>query len=146
MKNWPWYLSALGAAMVWGVHYPLVDNALKRVSIVTVLLLTAIPILVFALVAHRAVADDLATLRALGWRGQLPILALALTSLAGSILLYIAIGAKNATLASVIEISYPLFVAIFAWVLFRQAHWNSAVAAGGLLVFAGVTLIIVNNR
>jgi drug/metabolite transporter (DMT)-like permease len=146
MKNWPWYLSALGAAIVWGVHYPLVDNALKRVSVVTVLLLTAIPIAIFALVAHRTVADDLATLRTLGWRGQLPILALALTSLAGSVLLYIAIGAKNATLASVIEISYPLFVAIFAWLLFRQAHWNAAVLAGGLLVFAGVTLIIVNNR
>ena len=146
MNNWPWYLSALGAAIVWGVHYPLVDNALRRVSMVTVLLLTAIPIFILALVEHRAVGDDLVTLRSLGWRDRLPILALAATSLAGSILLYIAIGAKNATLASVIEISYPLFVAIFAWVLFRQAHWNLGVAGGGLLVFAGVALIIVNNR
>lgn len=146
MNNWPWYLSALGAAIVWGVHYPLVDNALRRVSMVTILLLTAIPIFVLALAAHRAIGDDLVTLRSLGWRERLPIFALAATSLAGSILLYTAIGAKNATLASVIEISYPLFVAVFAWLLFRQAHWNFAVVAGGALVFAGVAIIIVNNR
>jgi drug/metabolite transporter (DMT)-like permease len=146
MRNWPWYLSALGAAIVWGVHYPLVDNALKRVSTITVLLLTAIPIFALALAAHRTIGEDFATLRALRWRELLPIFALALTSLAGSILLYVAISARNATLASVIEISYPLFVAIFAWVMFRQAHWNLPVVAGGLLVFAGVALIIINNR
>jgi drug/metabolite transporter (DMT)-like permease len=146
MKNWPWFLPALGAAVVWGLHYPLVDNALKRLSPATVLLITALPILALAAFMHRRVAADLFSLRQLTPGEFWPIAAIAATSLAGSLLLYAAIGAKNATLASVIEISYPLFVALFAWLLFRQIHWNAAVLVGGVLVFAGVTLIIVNSH
>lgn len=146
MKNWPWYLPALGAAIVWGLHYPLVDNALKRLSPATVLLITALPVLGFATFMYRRVAADLLSLRQMTPGEYGPIVAIAATSLAGSLLLYAAIGAKNATLASVIEISYPLFVALFAWLLFRQVHWNAAVLLGGALVFAGVTLIIVNSH
>ena len=38
-------LNALGAALIWGLHYPLVDFALKRISIYSVLLLTVLPVL-----------------------------------------------------------------------------------------------------
>jgi len=53
---------------------------------------------------------------------------------------------RNATLASLIEISYPAFVAIFAWLLFREWQLNAGVLAGAALVFAGTALIIVNSR
>jgi drug/metabolite transporter (DMT)-like permease len=53
---------------------------------------------------------------------------------------------RNATLASLIEISYPAFVAVFAWLLFREWQLNAGVLLGALLVFAGCTLIIVNSR
>jgi len=43
-----WYVAALGTAVVWGIHYPLIDFALKRVSLMTVLLLTALPVLLLA--------------------------------------------------------------------------------------------------
>jgi hypothetical protein len=38
--NIPWYLTALGAALIWGIHYPLIDFALKRVSVFTMLLVS----------------------------------------------------------------------------------------------------------
>ena len=60
-------------------------------------------------------------------------------------LLFQAISDKNATLASLIEISYPVFVALFAWLLFRQVHLNASVLVGALLVFAGVAVIVLNN-
>mgnify|MGYP006780270973 CR=1 FL=1 len=71
---------------------------------------------------------------------------IALTSLAGTVLLYMAVRGRNATLASLIEISYPAFVAVFAWLLFREWQLNSGVLLGALLVVAGSTLIIVNSR
>jgi drug/metabolite transporter (DMT)-like permease len=37
------------------------------------------------------------------------------------------------------------FVALFAWLLFREMHVNTSVIIGGLLVFAGVAMIIWNN-
>ncbi len=107
----PWYVTAIGAALVWGVHYPLVDHALKKLSLVSVLLLTALPIVVLALFFHRTLAADYAVWTTLDTGPRIRVLALALTSLLGSVLLFLSIAGKNATLASLIEISYPVFVA-----------------------------------
>jgi drug/metabolite transporter (DMT)-like permease len=143
--QFPWYIGALGAALAWGVHYPLVEHALRRISVLSVLLLTGIPVVLVALAFYREVGHDVQVMRALPWLERLPILAIGLTSLVGSVLLFLAIDSKNATLASLIEISYPVFVAFFAFVLFRENTLNPSVALGALLVFAGVSIIIVNN-
>lgn len=142
----PWYVAAFAAAVVWGLHYPLLDHALKRISLVSVLLLTAIPIVLIALVFHRQVAADLAIARTLPSTEQWGILVIALTGSAASVLLLMSISAKNATLASLIEISYPLFVALFAYALFRESALNPAVLLGAALIFSGVGIIIFNTR
>jgi len=142
----PWYVAAFAAAVVWGVHYPLLDHALKRISLVSVLLLTALPIALIAMFFHRQIAADVAIVRVLPSSEQLAIAAIALTSSAASVLLFMSIGAKNATLASLIEISYPVFVALFAYVLFRESALNTAVLLGAALIFAGVGIIIFNTR
>jgi drug/metabolite transporter (DMT)-like permease len=143
--QFPWYVTALGAALVWGIHYPLVDHALKRISPVSVLLLTALPVLLVAPFFHRAIAADYAVWSGMEAGAKGTVLALALTSLIGSVLLFLSISGKNATLASLIEISYPVFVAVFAFVLFREIQISRSVVVGGLLVFAGVATIIWNN-
>lgn len=145
MTALPWYIAAFAAAVVWGVHYPLVDHALKKLSLPGVLLLTAAPILVLALVAHRQLVADLTVLQTAAWPQRLWLLAPALTSLIGSVLLFVAIGSKNATLASLIEISYPAFVALFAWLLFKEVHLTPSALLGGVLVMSGVALIARSN-
>lgn len=142
----PWYVPAIAAAVVWGLHYPLIEHALKRVSLTTVVLLTAAPMALVALVFPARLADDWRALAALSTGERLLIGAIAFTSLAGTVLLYLAVRGRNATLASLIEISYPAFVALFAWVLFREWQLNAGVLIGAALVFAGTTLIIVNSR
>jgi drug/metabolite transporter (DMT)-like permease len=143
--QFPWYVMAIGAALVWGAHYPLVEHALKKLSLISVLLLTAIPVVLTAMFFHRTIAADYAAWRTMETVDKGMVLAPALTSLAGSVLLFLSISGKNATLASLIEISYPVFVALFAWLLFREIHVNASVIVGGMLVFAGVCLIIWNN-
>ena len=142
----PWYIPAIAAAVVWGIHYPLIEHALRRVSLTTVVLLTAAPMALIALAFPARLAADWRALSALpaGERGL--ILAIALTSLAGTVLLYLAVRGRNATLASLIEISYPAFVAIFAWLLFREWQLNAGVLLGAALVFTGTALIILNSR
>ena len=144
--NIPWYVTALGAALIWGVHYPLVDFALKRISVFSVLLLAVLPVLLLMPVFLRDVAHDLDTVRALPFRHQAMIAAIGITSLLGAVLLYISIEGKNATLASLIEITYPVFVVFFSYVMFRHVHLNASVIVGGLLVMAGAGLIIYNNQ
>lgn len=138
----PWYVAALAAAVVWGLHYPLVAHALRHLSAVGVLLLTILGIAAMALINLKAVGNDFAALRGMDARGRTLVMLLPLTSLLGSWLLYVSIGQKNATLASLIEISYPVFVALFAYVLFRETTLDALTLIGAAMVFAGVGLII----
>jgi drug/metabolite transporter (DMT)-like permease len=142
----PWYVPAIAAAVVWGLHYPLIEHALRRVSLTTVVLLTAAPMALVALAFPARLAEDWRTLGALAPGERWLIAAIAFTSLAGTVLLYLAVRGRNATLASLIEISYPAFVALFAWLLFREWQLNAGVLFGAALVFAGTALIIVNSR
>jgi drug/metabolite transporter (DMT)-like permease len=64
----------------------------------------------------------------------------------GAFLTYAAMSAKNPTLASLIEISYPLFVVLFAWLFFREMELNTMTICGGLLVIVGVMVIILWER
>ncbi|MBU1192656.1 MAG: DMT family transporter [Gammaproteobacteria bacterium] len=141
----PWYLAAIAAAVVWGIHYPLVDNALKKLSLPGVLLMTTLPVLILAPFFSRALSADMHLLLSTSWAERLLLLAPAITSLAGSVLLFAAIGSKNATLASLIEVSYPAFVALFAWLLFREMHLNTSALIGGALVMSGVVLIATSH-
>ena len=48
---------------------------------------------------------------------------------------------SNATLASIVEITYPLFTVAFSYMLFRTNTLNWDVAFGGTLIFIGVLWI-----
>ena len=64
----------------------------------------------------------------------------------GAYLTYAAMSDKNPTLVSLIEISYPLFVILFAWVFFREMQLNMITMLGGILVLAGVVVITLGER
>lgn len=145
MFTLPWYLAALAAAIAWGIHYPLVGHALKKLSLPGVLVVTVLPILLLAMMSLRHLQHDIDVLQTMDWNERLLLLAPALTSLLGSVLLFTAIGSKNATLASLIEISYPAFVALFAWLLFKEVHLTPSALLGGILVMFGVVLIASSN-
>ncbi len=53
---------------------------------------------------------------------------------------------KNATLSGLIEISYPIFIAIFSYLLFRENQINTATIAGGILIFLGIFIIFTFNK
>lgn len=69
---------------------------------------------------------------------------LILTSLcyvAGAFCIYSSIADKNASLASIIEISYPFFTILFAYVLFGSVGVSWPVILGAMFVFVGVSII-----
>ena len=132
--------------LAWGVHYPLVGFALQRLSLFGVLLISIIPMLLLVPFFAGQLGDDVRTFRGLPMTEQWMISVLGFTSLAGAVFVFLAIGSKNATLASLIEITYPVFVALFSYLMFRHVHINASVVLGGLLVIAGAGLIIYNNQ
>lgn len=144
-----WFVYALSAAVLWGASYAASGRAIERgVS----------PLVFFTLYAGVGLLMGLSALAATGRLATFPQeirglgpdwkwLALAVvTSGAGALLIYAAIGEKNATLASLIEISYPVFVAGFAWLFFRETQFNPVTLLGGGMIIGGVAVVFLGNR
>ncbi len=62
------------------------------------------------------------------------------------LLIFMSIEAKNATVASLIEVSYPLFTAFFAWAFFRQNTISVSTLIGALFILIGVAIVARGNR
>jgi len=128
-----WIVYALSASVIWGVSYAASGRVIERG--VSPLSFFFCYVAASALLAGLALActGKMTTVshEVQGLGADMPWLIVAVVaSGVGSLLIYMAIGGKNATLASLIEISYPLFVALFAWLFFRETHLN-AVTIGG---------------
>ena len=49
---------------------------------------------------------------------------------------------KGASIASIIEISYPFFVVLFTYLIFKESNLNTATIIGGILVFVVVWSLV----
>jgi len=144
-----WFVYALSAAVIWGISYAASGRAMERgvSALVFFSLYTAVGALIgfSALAATGKLGTIPAELRAVGPDWKWLVIAL-VASAVGALLIYIAIGEKNATIASLIEISYPVFVAFFAWLFFRETQFNLATVIGGAMIIGGVAVVFLGNR
>ncbi len=144
-----WIVYALLAAVIWGISYAASGRVLERGMSPSVFFFSYTAFAALASLAGLLVTGRLAAVpvefRGLGgdgiWFGVAVI-----ASALGTLLIFMAIGEKNATLASLIEISYPFFVAIFAWVFFRETQFNWPTLAGGVMILGGVAVVFLGNR
>ena len=134
---------ALSAAVLWGAIYVMYEAVLKTLSPPSVLFLTfagtALMFSAWALVSD-TFAQDWQVLKRWGSEAKL----LAVMTLLGVLANLCFLGSmrlKNATLAGMVEISYPLFTALFAWMFFREVQMTWGAFFGMLLIMAGVACI-----
>ncbi len=144
-----WFVYAMSAAVIWGISYAASGRAIERgVSPLVFFTLYAVvgALMGFsALAASGKLATFPAEIRGIG-RDWVWLVIAVITSGLGALLIYMAIGEKNATVASLIEISYPLFVAFFAWLFFRETQFNAATVLGAALIISGVGVVYLGNR
>jgi drug/metabolite transporter (DMT)-like permease len=144
-----WIVYALAAAIIWGISYAASGRVIERGMTPLVFFFLYTLFGAAAAAAALALAGKTGTLfsefRALGsdWVG---LLVAVVSSAAGALLIFIAIAEKNATLASLIEISYPFFVAFFAWLFFRDTQFSWPTILGGLLILGGVGVVFLAER
>ncbi len=143
-----WIFYALGASVLWGLSYVLFEQIYKKISVTTALWITCLimfVVLLFASYFNGDLGQDITTIKSskkLAW-----LLAGGVaTALVADLFIGFSIAGKSATLAGLIEISYPIFIAIFAWILYKENQLNFATALGGLLIFIGVFVIYYFNR
>jgi len=144
-----WMVYAISAAVIWGISYAasgrVIDRGMTPMSF----------FFCYALFGALAAATVLAIT---GKLGTVPVevrglgkdifwfVVAIVTSAGGALLIYMAIGEANATLASLIEISYPFFVAVFAWLFFRETQFNLPTILGGVMILGGVGVVFLGNR
>lgn len=144
-----WLFCSLLAAMLWGISYNISQILLKQydLNVGTIMMCTqlcTLPLWILIATSSSKFGHDWSVITS-GWGVALLVFVCAVTVVAGNHLTMFAISEKNATLASLIEISYPFFVALFGWLVFKEAQVNIWSAVGGLLIFSGIAVIYLKS-
>lgn len=137
-----WLFCAFLAAILWGLNYSLAEKILRSISPMTLLALEMLSgALVFFILGYATQLKGdialLATNRELRWLVSIETI----VALLASVLIVFSIQAKNATVAGIIELIYPLFTIFFTAFLFHESHLNISVVIGGGLILIGVVII-----
>ncbi|MDH5484554.1 MAG: DMT family transporter [Gammaproteobacteria bacterium] len=148
MFAWPWWVFSIIAAVLWGLHFNLVvkvSSVLPKdiYTPLTIFVITSISMLLLLPVIHQKILTNLVTLWHSGNDIRLSVIVLIFTAIIAANLLYIAMQlSPNATVAALLDITYPVFIAIIAWLLYRENHLDWTVLLGGALIFSGAILIV----
>lgn len=138
-----WPLYALLASILWGVSYALIGNLLKTLHTQTVILVElglGVLFLLPFLLGNADFRSDLRIVASDGSIGKQLLLAALVFNLANFLIVF-SVRQSNAVVVSLLEITYPLFVVLFSWLIFRENHLTGRTAVGGLLIMLGVALI-----
>lgn len=142
-----WIFLALGASLFWGLTYVFNEQVYHKISIFTSLGLTSLIVAIITLLISWASGTMSTDISALGSSKQLLwyFIGGVAALLIAELFIGFSITAKNATLAGLIEISYPIFIAIFSYLLFKTKV-STPTLLGAILVFIGIFVIYYFNR
>lgn len=140
-----WIVYAISAAVLWGLSYTMTEQVMKKLSAMTVMFFCSLGGAVFALTAGLILGTfkkDWQIIKAAETTAELKLLgACVAVVMIANVFILLSIKAKNATMAGMIEITYPLFTALFAWVLFRESQMTTGALIGFVLIIMGVACI-----
>lgn len=136
---------AIIAAILWGFDYAIAEKVYEKYSIYTSMFLSfSVGVLISAVIGYNQMKADLPTFgnNVHTW---LLLLNVVITNVA---MIFIALSIKesNVTLAGLIKISYPIFIIIFSYLMFRSSHLNYNTILGGVFIFIGIIIISIQSN
>ena len=143
-----WFFYALASAALWGVSYALYEQMMKTLSAASTMLYSSLGgIVLFFLLAsaNGTLARDWQIVRSGGSEAKI-LLTVILVNTAANMLMLMSVKEKNATVAGMVEITYPLFTAIFAWLFFKQMQLTMGSMLGFCLIVAGIACIYLFEK
>jgi drug/metabolite transporter (DMT)-like permease len=143
-----WIMYSILAAVLWGLDYALVEKVLHKISFSTLLSIEFFfgfcVMLGLSLASGSYDVDLPAILNSKNILGYVVLIVVVFTI--AHVFIVLSIGSRNATLAGLIEMSYPLFIAGFSWLLFKEATLNLGTSLGGTLIVLGILSIYCFNQ
>jgi len=138
------YLLAVAASVLWGLTYCLDERVLESVSVFKLYFLHCLcgaAVAATILLARGASPTSLFSIDTA--HVSLPLIGLTLaTATAAALAILGSIQLLGANTSAVLEISYPLFVALFSVLLFK-GHLQLPVMIGGAFIFIGAAIIVL---
>jgi drug/metabolite transporter (DMT)-like permease len=128
--------------VLYGANYALLEQNYQKLSFTTALLMTIIveTVAMGILAGFRIVPLDFNFLS--DKRTVMLVVAAQLIWIVLSLLMYVTIKYASATYLAFGELGYPIFVAIFAYILFGVKEVNWTMAAGGALIITGCAILL----
>ncbi len=139
------YLTAVAAAVIWGLVYAVRQKTLPFISPLGMMFVSAVVTLVLITPIILMNRSHLSQIAAAKWSDIGWVLLASVISFVALWLLFVSIEKLGATTAAMIEISYPLFVVLFCWLLMGTTV-NWAVLVGGALIFCGSCVIMLFGK
>lgn len=138
------YILAVAASILWGLTYCLDERVLASLSVFKLYFLHCLcGLLVSAAIMLAQGHSPGSLVRFDTTAASLPLVGLTLvTATAAALCILGSIQLLGADKSAVLEISYPLFVALFSVLLFR-GHLQVEVVLGGVFIFIGAAIIIL---
>lgn len=138
------FVLAVGASVLWGLTYCLDERVLSSLSVFKLYFLHCLCGVLVAGVIMLAQGSSPADLVSLDTaRVSLPLMGLTLiTATAAALSILGSIQLLGANKSAVLEISYPLFVALFSVLLFK-GQLQLPVVLGGIFIFIGSAIIVM---
>jgi len=140
-----WWLYAFLAALIWGFHYNLLAKSMTVLSPLTAYWMPTIIMVLGLPLFYKQIVSDFQAVMTAPWDVKVAVSVIMFTSFAASFCLYKAIQLHNPVHAGLIEITYPIFITIFAFLFFHENHFDLPTVIGGLLILSGAGLIVYNN-
>ncbi len=142
-----WILFALGASLFWGLTYVFNEQVYKKISVFTSLGIASLVIFIITIFISYFSGNLKPDILSIASSKQLLYYVIGgiIVLLIAELFIGFSITSKNATLAGLIEISYPIFIALFSYLLFKDKITIPTVV-GGMIVFFGIFIIYYFNR
>jgi drug/metabolite transporter (DMT)-like permease len=137
------YVYALLAAIGWGLVYALEQRVLTHFSPALVLVVNSVCALII-LVPFVLLRGEIGVLAKAGSSSLWLLLGVSVLAALTNLLILVSIKELNAPTAAIIEVSYPIFVAVASYFLFGFRP-TPALLVGGALIMAGVIVIIYSG-
>ena len=142
-----WFFPAFLAAVVWGLSYAITEKVVDRVPVPIVAFWGSLFTCASFAIVLLATGGGFSPWRMFGSGVSGMFFATeACFVVAQLCILYAVKNSGNATAASIIEVSYPLWVFVFSAAIFGEVKLNLQGVVGGLFVLAGTIIFQTSTK
>ena len=138
-----WFWLAISSAFLWGVSYVVYERLLTTLSSATTMFVSVAGSLILYAATVWFKGDfkqDLSVLKNFGLEWKL-LLFVVFVNAAANLMIMESVKAKNASLAGMVEITYPIFIVLITWCLTRQMQVGIGASVGFAFILLGVACI-----